>query len=593
MVLDEAQFMKNSASERWNTLLRFSCKNRILLTGTPIQNTMAELWALLHIIMPALFDSHSEFNEWFSKDIESTAANKSSAFNSEQLFRLHKVLQPFMLRRVKSDVAHELPKKIEVQIDCDLSLRQRQFYDGLKRRISLQDLARASDSDRTLRTQLNNILMQFRKVCNHPELMEHRSAHLPFVFGPPRSEPPRTAPDPNNAKPGVEGMDRISSTSKNAFEYPCSRLVFNEAVVHCEDHGSLGHVPWLCRRFGIFTPDYIHRSLFPADLDDGGAAHTSHSAFSFARLAGLSTNFVSTAAVSSLVEQVLIQQLAFAHAVSQSPFGDSRSGRLSIDLGLSAKTSSAAICDEMLADAVHLSKLMRSPVVRVLAAPIGACVAGDPAPVRQRLELGSYFDWDLALSSAFPVGFEHGRFVPIKRLVSSALAETRRSRCSPLAELLPLVNTDFVTHVASESSLFNANKIRRLDVLLDRLKKGGHRVLIYSQMTKMLDLLEDFLNFRRYVYMRLDGSTKLNDRRDMVADFQSRADSFVFLLSTRAGGLGLNLTSADTVSGAEGGGGATVGSGAGCSGGSQVLVGLCSCARSPPGSSACTPGHLL
>lgn len=62
---------------RWKTLLGFSCRNRLLLSGTPIQNSMAELWALLHFIMPTLFDSHEEFNEWFSKDIESHAENKT------------------------------------------------------------------------------------------------------------------------------------------------------------------------------------------------------------------------------------------------------------------------------------------------------------------------------------------------------------------------------------------------------------------------------------------------------------------------------------------------------------------------------------
>lgn len=56
-----------SYSIRWKTLLSFNCRNRLLLTGTPIQNNMAELWALLHFIMPTLFDSHDQFNEWFSK----------------------------------------------------------------------------------------------------------------------------------------------------------------------------------------------------------------------------------------------------------------------------------------------------------------------------------------------------------------------------------------------------------------------------------------------------------------------------------------------------------------------------------------------
>ncbi len=73
-------------------------------------------------------------------------------------------------------------------------------------------------------------------------------------------------------------------------------------------------------------------------------------------------------------------------------------------------------------------------------------------------------------------------------------------------------------------------------------------MLIYSQMTRMIDLLEEYMYHRRHTFIRLDGSSKISDRRDMVADFQQRADIFVFLLSTRAGGLGINLTAADTVS---------------------------------------------
>ncbi|KAG5654784.1 hypothetical protein H0H81_003792 [Sphagnurus paluster] len=94
MILDEAQNIKNSAR-------------------TPIQNSMQELWALLHFIMPSLFDSHDEFNEWFSKDIENAAENKGSKLNEHQLRRLHMILKPFMLRRVKRHVQNELSEKVE------------------------------------------------------------------------------------------------------------------------------------------------------------------------------------------------------------------------------------------------------------------------------------------------------------------------------------------------------------------------------------------------------------------------------------------------------------------------------------------------
>ena len=140
MILDEAQAIKSSSSARWRSLLSLRCRNRLLLTGTPIQNSMqgecrcpflfsqmiqmiiwnwvdvsfAELWALLHFIMPSLFDSHEEFSEWFSKDIENAAGGGSGTLQPEQLRRLHMILKPFMLRRVKKHVQKELGDKVSL-----------------------------------------------------------------------------------------------------------------------------------------------------------------------------------------------------------------------------------------------------------------------------------------------------------------------------------------------------------------------------------------------------------------------------------------------------------------------------------------------
>jgi ATP-dependent DNA helicase len=105
-----------------------------------------------------------------------------------------------------------------------------------------------------------------------------------------------------------------------------------------------------------------------------------------------------------------------------------------------------------------------------------------------------------------------------------------------------------------------SGKLALMDRMLERLHKDGHQVLIFSQMTRVLSVIEDYLRFRKWEYRRIDGSTKIDDRQRQMDEFNAESSSgvggtrnfaddrvFVFLLSTRAGGLGINLTSADTV----------------------------------------------
>jgi len=94
---------------------------------------------------------------------------------------------------------------------------------------------------------------------------------------------------------------------------------------------------------------------------------------------------------------------------------------------------------------------------------------------------------------------------------------------------------------------YDCGKLQALAVLLARLYAEGHRVLIFTQMTRMLDILETFLAFHHYAYLRLDGSTRTEKRYEMMERFNEDRRIFCFILSTRSGGLGINLTGADTV----------------------------------------------
>ncbi len=99
-----------------------------------------------------------------------------------------------------------------------------------------------------------------------------------------------------------------------------------------------------------------------------------------------------------------------------------------------------------------------------------------------------------------------------------------------------------------EALINSAGKLVLLDKLLPKLRADGHKVLIFSQMIKVLDLLETYLRFKSYTYERLDGGVRGNERQASIDRFcKPGSDRFIFLLCTRAGGVGINLTSADTV----------------------------------------------
>jgi DNA helicase INO80 len=96
-------------------------------------------------------------------------------------------------------------------------------------------------------------------------------------------------------------------------------------------------------------------------------------------------------------------------------------------------------------------------------------------------------------------------------------------------KFLSIEVVDFASLIADSA------KLKELDRILKEKKKRGDRVLIFCQMTKMLDILEDFMNKKKYSFFRLDGSLNIADRRDMVNEFQTNPKIFAFLLSTRAG----------------------------------------------------------
>ncbi|KAK7919410.1 hypothetical protein WMY93_010694 [Mugilogobius chulae] len=178
LILDEAQNIKNFKSQRWQSLLNFNSHRRLLLTGTPLQNSLMELWSLMHFLMPHVFQSHREFKEWFSNPLTGMIEG-SQEYNEGLIKRLHKVLRPFLLRRIKADVEKQMPKKYEHVVRCRLSKRQRFLYDDFMSQASTRETLASGHFMSVI-----NILMQLRKVCNHPNLFDPRPIQSPFITKP-------------------------------------------------------------------------------------------------------------------------------------------------------------------------------------------------------------------------------------------------------------------------------------------------------------------------------------------------------------------------------------------------------------------------
>eukprot|EP00736_Rhodelphis_marinus_P011437 Rmarinus@m.23235 len=287
IIVDEGHRLKNLNCKLVQQLKSYASANRLLLTGTPLQNNLSELWSLLNFLLPNIFDDLESFQSWFQFDSLQNKEGEAGIIAQERsdqvVTKLHHIIRPFVLRRVKKDVDLTIPPKKEITLYAPLSKLQLQYYDAVRN----NDLKSVLTEDQVAvalrqgqKLGMLNVLMQLRKVCNHP-----------FLF----------------------------------YEDP-------------DD-----------------------------DQNDG------------------------------------------------------------------------------------------------------------------------------------------------KKLVSVC------------------------------------GKLALLDKLLPRLRKHGNRVLIFSQMTRMMDILEDYLTFRKMSYARLDGSTPIDERQREIERFQQDKDVFVFLLSTRAGGLGINVTAADTV----------------------------------------------
>ncbi|XP_031847081.1 lymphoid-specific helicase [Nomia melanderi] len=346
IIIDEGHRIKNHNCDLFKVLKSCKSMNRLIMTGTPLQNNLSELWALLNFLLPEIFDDLAVFESWFdAKALQyNEGAKKFLKLEEEKhvLASLREILEPFMLRREKSDVCLEIPLKKEVIICTPLSDLQHLLY---------------------------------KEVINR---------HLYEYY--------------TNEDPSVYIIDGKRPTRQSVLKNMSN-----------DDHKQ-----------------------------------------------------------NSVTE------------------------------------------DESSNDSVSEGKL------------------------KDRL-LSTYRYFGISKSNPdYFFNITRNRFPMYKKIVNHPyLVRYPLNDCG-----LPLIDENLVKA---------SGKLLVLDAMLPKLKSQGHKVLLFSTMTTLLDVIEDYLSMRPYEYVRLDGGCDVSDRKHSIEEFNSNPNIFLFLLSTRAGGVGLNLTGADTV----------------------------------------------
>ncbi|RXG53817.1 Helicase domino [Armadillidium vulgare] len=791
-ILDEAQNIKNFKSQRWQLLLNFQSQRRLLLTGTPLQNSLMELWSLMHFLMPNIFASHREFREWFSNPVTGMIEGNKE-YNDSIIKRLHKVLRPFILRRLKSEVEQQMPKKYEHVVMCRLSKRQR-----------TKDTLASGNF-----LSVINILMQLRKVCNHPNLFEPRPTVSPFMmsallyyapslvygitsydpfkhvdlfslnlllselevcltafaahrirrFQAPQkliqeidslAEPPPKCPagkiklhvrpssqpiprpgistllgNQRAAAPSVVTLKPVTTTTTtaptvsatNSFQTSSQwqsgvrfqlvqhggsykaiplppgstggmlvqqtpqgpRLIMPQRTVQpsiattaqintsttstSSGTGSVGGLQLVQTSAGqyLLTSSPIQKTTNTSASSIGLSGNTAVALLQRLQgLKGLQGSVITTGAggrpvlrlpTSSLRPNITLptsntstvaanastvtskpishnygtnQQVTQAAKTPQNsansspivspakiPQNKSQSND-SKEVEASSSKKKEEVSNKSifyLSDLEEQRKHKRKEKLCFIASlntrRCHACpIYGSDLMEAVSVLLGPIKDAALNEASFNGQGMVHCQNAPVTSIdqywlqteclsnlvktpekyleelrditdryvfcVPAVVAPTPVIRVShphpsilwentckefilkqelakPLSPLHPIVNASVTQFPDPRLIQYDCGKLQTLDKLLRQLKNGSHRILIFTQMTKMLDVFEVFLNFHGHLYLRLDGTTKVDQRQTLMERFNQDKRIFAFILSTRSGGIGINLTGADTV----------------------------------------------
>ncbi|POS83725.1 hypothetical protein EPUL_003138, partial [Erysiphe pulchra] len=513
MILDEAHNIKNFNSQRWQTMLTFNTRARLLLTGTPLQNNLTELWSLLYFLMPSDgtnqgvggFADLQEFQDWFKKPSEQILEHGREQMDNESwsiIGKLHKILRPYLLRRLKADVEKQMPAKFEHIEFCRLSKRQRELYDGFLSRDDTKETLAFGNN-----LSIINCLMQLRKVCNHPDLFIDR----PILTSLP--------------------MERSVVADFEIKELLVRRRLLREDPMSKVRLEFLNLVPTKHERLSDYATSrttVLSAQRKFMDLREAQRLRAQKASTKFDP-STVQSNLTYLESSSKWNRFEELQHCVYLNALrrQQKPIYGSQLIEL-LSLELNELNPRPKRRDQ------HIHWLMNdSPVMRDLIKPVSDRAEAFKSTIQR-----------FACSTPAVIAKDINFFTLTSRGLAMIQDHIDNSKIDPFHEARMRLSIQFPDKRLLQ---YDCGKLQSLDRLLRKLQAEGHRALIFTQMTKVLDILEQFLNIHGHKYLRLDGSTKIEQRQILTDRFNNDTRILAFILSSRSGGLGINLTGADTV----------------------------------------------